>query len=284
MAKGYIGIGGVAKNVKNIYIGVGGVAKQVKKAYIGVGGVAKLWYQKEPPYGQLLQLFGNVSYSDVVGLNEANAGDVYKDYAANTSGTYYAFVFYGSYLYISKIVFSGNSTAPTETGLNHNMGNLWISISQTPGASGLVWRVKSMYGPGNNPTSGGTLAVLQFANSGFSEAEIDSILSDNVIYSPFDGDEPGGLYVAGNTSNTARTMEVYPPYLYTANMPYFVAIGSNLAFNAGRKPKFSTAAPFLTYEERMFVKFTEVTESLKAAIGGSVVSVYRGSIIGFRMS
>ncbi len=68
MAKGYIGIGGVAKNVKNIYIGVGGVAKQVRKAYIGVGGVAKLWYSR--PYtlvaNQLPRQLWNVS-APVVG-------------------------------------------------------------------------------------------------------------------------------------------------------------------------------------------------------------------------
>lgn len=40
----YIGVGGVAKKIKNMYIGVGGVARKVKKAWIGVGGVARLFF------------------------------------------------------------------------------------------------------------------------------------------------------------------------------------------------------------------------------------------------
>ena len=45
MAKGaYIGVGGVARKVKNIYVGVDGVARKVKKGYIGVNGVARLFY------------------------------------------------------------------------------------------------------------------------------------------------------------------------------------------------------------------------------------------------
>lgn len=42
--KTYIGVNGVAKNVKNVYIGINGVAKKVKKIYIGVNGVAKECY------------------------------------------------------------------------------------------------------------------------------------------------------------------------------------------------------------------------------------------------
>ena len=53
----YIGIGGIAKKVKNIYIGVGGTAKQVKKAYIGVGGVAKLWYEAR----KVLSVYGTAT-------------------------------------------------------------------------------------------------------------------------------------------------------------------------------------------------------------------------------
>lgn len=42
--KTYIGVNGVAKNVKNVYIGINGVAKKVKKMYVGVNGVAKECY------------------------------------------------------------------------------------------------------------------------------------------------------------------------------------------------------------------------------------------------
>ena len=46
MGKTYIGVSGVARQVKNIYVGVNGVARKVAMAYIGVGGVAKLIYTK----------------------------------------------------------------------------------------------------------------------------------------------------------------------------------------------------------------------------------------------
>ena len=39
---GYIGVNGVAREIKKAYIGVNGVAREIKKAYIGVNGVARL--------------------------------------------------------------------------------------------------------------------------------------------------------------------------------------------------------------------------------------------------
>lgn len=45
--KAYIGVGGVARQIKKIYTGVGGVAKQVKRGYVGVNGVARLFYVSE---------------------------------------------------------------------------------------------------------------------------------------------------------------------------------------------------------------------------------------------
>lgn len=50
----YIGIGGVARQVKSIYIGVDGVARKVKKAYIGVDGVARLCYTADASGGVIL--------------------------------------------------------------------------------------------------------------------------------------------------------------------------------------------------------------------------------------
>ena len=40
----YIGIGNIAKKIKNCYIGVDGIAKKVSKAYIGINGIARLWW------------------------------------------------------------------------------------------------------------------------------------------------------------------------------------------------------------------------------------------------
>ena len=50
MAKAaYIGVGNIAKKIKNCYIGVDNVAKKVSKAYIGIGGLARLWWSSEVP-------------------------------------------------------------------------------------------------------------------------------------------------------------------------------------------------------------------------------------------
>ncbi|MBQ6503092.1 MAG: hypothetical protein IJI57_04165 [Flexilinea sp.] len=45
--KTYVGVSGVARQVKNIYVGVSGVARKVKKAYVGVNGVARLVYSSD---------------------------------------------------------------------------------------------------------------------------------------------------------------------------------------------------------------------------------------------
>ncbi len=50
MAKNaYIGIGGVARKIKQPYIGIGGVARKVKNGYVGVGGVARQFYTGVDP-------------------------------------------------------------------------------------------------------------------------------------------------------------------------------------------------------------------------------------------
>lgn len=46
--KTYVGVGGIARKVRNIYVGVNGVARKVKKVYVGVGGVARPCFSLEP--------------------------------------------------------------------------------------------------------------------------------------------------------------------------------------------------------------------------------------------
>ncbi len=45
--KTFIGVGGKARQVKNIYVGVSGKARKVKRAYVGVGGKARLVYSSD---------------------------------------------------------------------------------------------------------------------------------------------------------------------------------------------------------------------------------------------
>ena len=42
--KAYVGVNGIARNVKNIYVGVNGVARKVVKGYVGVNGVAQQFW------------------------------------------------------------------------------------------------------------------------------------------------------------------------------------------------------------------------------------------------
>ena len=57
----YIGVNGIAREVKKIYIGVNGVAREVKKGYIGIGGSAREFFSsgkriKELPVGTVVYL------------------------------------------------------------------------------------------------------------------------------------------------------------------------------------------------------------------------------------
>ena len=54
MAKAqYIGVGGVARRVKQPYVGVSGVARKVKSGYVGVSGVARQFFQGGVPASSL---------------------------------------------------------------------------------------------------------------------------------------------------------------------------------------------------------------------------------------
>ena len=56
----YIGVGGVAKPVKQMYVGVNGVARKVKKVYVGVNGVAKLCWSGYDP------VFSNNTWEQII--------------------------------------------------------------------------------------------------------------------------------------------------------------------------------------------------------------------------
>lgn len=54
--KAYIGVNGIAQQIKKGYIGVDNTAKQIKKAYVGVGGIARPCWSSE-----LLSYIGTVA-------------------------------------------------------------------------------------------------------------------------------------------------------------------------------------------------------------------------------
>lgn len=48
--KSYIGVDGVARQLKHKYIGVDGIARKIKKSYMGVDGVAELVFEEDAGY------------------------------------------------------------------------------------------------------------------------------------------------------------------------------------------------------------------------------------------
>ena len=78
----YIGIDGVARNVKKQYIGVNGIARKVKKIYVGVNGVARLCFS-----ASTLQFIGFTNTSTNGGYGEAVATKDGNSLYLSASGT-----------------------------------------------------------------------------------------------------------------------------------------------------------------------------------------------------
>lgn len=151
MAKAvYIGVGGVARRVKNRYVGVSGVARFVRKGYIGVGGVARHFlydfgtmstllsshsvdtavssYSMTPGYGtltlKLVTTTGGSSSSNYNGMFYAYMLALSKptDYVGKTLAVTLSQVAYTADLRNTTIEFWGNSGVigsinyPTATG------------------------------------------------------------------------------------------------------------------------------------------------------------------------
>lgn len=100
MGKIYIGVNGVAKEVKKIYIGVNGVAKEVKNAYVGVAGVAKKIFTSSVPFpswsyddtlsgsSETKTTVPAISASDVVNaIDNLGAVKVHYDFEFTVSGS-----------------------------------------------------------------------------------------------------------------------------------------------------------------------------------------------------
>ena len=74
----YIGVDGVARNVKSIYVGVGGVARKVATVYIGVNGIARQFYSSGLPLSDLPE-------GSLVAINEK--GSIDHDYVTSKLGS-----------------------------------------------------------------------------------------------------------------------------------------------------------------------------------------------------
>lgn len=79
----YIGVDGVARNVKSIYVGVGGVARKVAKGYIGVNGIARQLYSSGLPLSALPE-------GSLVAINESGSPVLFylakHDYESGLNG------------------------------------------------------------------------------------------------------------------------------------------------------------------------------------------------------
>lgn len=123
----WIGVSGVARNVKNMYIGVSGVARKVKAAWIGVGGVARLFYQSS------VTLAATASRYNTSGTATTSGTTLY---ARNESTGYAGIVFPGTtkfgnftkatlYVYLTG---NGSTSITLYTWLRSNADS-WISYN-----------------------------------------------------------------------------------------------------------------------------------------------------------
>lgn len=111
----YVGVGGVAKQVKDIYVGVNGIAKKVIKAYIGdANGIAKLWWDGNNG--------GSAGFSHVKQsfISDYTVGQTYSMSKANMKDTIgYAVM---EYIYLDYIYDSMSKN--TKDNMLNNLSNI----------------------------------------------------------------------------------------------------------------------------------------------------------------
>ena len=73
--KAYVGVGGVAKTIKNMYVGIDGVARKIVKAYVGVAGKARQFWPKSANWPTYYTKKGGLSYN-CSQLVSTNLGDI----------------------------------------------------------------------------------------------------------------------------------------------------------------------------------------------------------------
>lgn len=101
----YIGVNGIAREVKKIYIGVNGVAREVKKGYIGIGGSAREFFSsgkriKELPVGTVVYFRENGVYQPYEIVNQGappHQGEQFSQYG------------YGSTVYVTTSTYDGTA-------------------------------------------------------------------------------------------------------------------------------------------------------------------------------
>lgn len=89
----YIGVNGIAREVKKIYIGVNGVAREVKKGYIGIGGSAREFFSsgkriKELPVGTVVYFRENGVYQPYEIVNQGappHQGEQFSQYKSGVT-------------------------------------------------------------------------------------------------------------------------------------------------------------------------------------------------------
>lgn len=88
--KAYIGVGGVARKVKQTYIGVDGVSRKCKSGYVGVDGVARQFLQSgilasEIAVGSIVYLMENGRAVEYLVVNQGTPGGS-SDYDVSCDG------------------------------------------------------------------------------------------------------------------------------------------------------------------------------------------------------
>ena len=212
MNKAYVGVGGAARNVKNIYVGVGGVPRKVVKGYVGVNGVPRLFWNGGGGGGSIPSWeYWRAKSSTIMIFN------AYQGYSGatirkkNNFIAYFAAVRYGQYLYkplllspyADAVVFRASSYGGGGTSEHTYTGTITDS-------EGITW-----YYSGSTYTDGGypSLEEVILDDDGrstpifSSESEAAQRLLDRVYAVPYQNN-----YVQGNSytlsiTDLTRTLE-----------------------------------------------------------------------------
>lgn len=159
--KMYIGVSGVARNVKQPYVGVSGVARKVKNGYVGINAVARQFFQSSIQLSSLS--VGTTVYMNVNGVRKpfiiVHKGNPDSSiYDSSCSGTWLLMKDIYENRYIDENGYSNRySLSELHTYLNGTFYNLFDSNIR-----GIIKSVKIPYVAGN------TESTLQTGSKGLS--------------------------------------------------------------------------------------------------------------------
>ena len=197
----YIGVGGVARKVKQPYIGVNSVARKVKKGYIGVNGVARQFFSGGTPISSLA--VGSTLY-----LNENGSSIPYLVAHHGKPSSIYDDSCNGTWLLRTDIVQDYVWSSDNENGIAYSSVFSWLNSTMLSkydsNIQNTIKQVKipyMTYGKGSLKTGANGYSCKVFLLSGY---EVGGYYdASKYIYLPQDGAKLD-YFISGNNETTAN--------------------------------------------------------------------------------